>query len=99
MLLMPITVGLKSEHCSKNGYNGYVRLVTLQGVLRTNRAGDRAFFIAGFQSLAFIVRTFAAADSNTAFYVAAAGQDFQRDDGLALLLRLYEGLDFTAFGQ
>lgn len=58
-----------------------------------------AVVIAGLEGLAFVVAFFAFAYGYAELDVAAAGQDFQRDDGFALLLGVDEGLDFAALGQ
>ena len=58
-----------------------------------------AVVVAGLESLAFVVVLFASSYGYTELNVAAAGQDFQRHDGLSLLLGLHEGLDLAALGQ
>ena len=58
-----------------------------------------AVIVAGLEGLAFVVALFAFSYGYTELDVAAAGQDFQRHDGFALLLGVDEGLDFAALGQ
>ena len=55
--------------------------------------------VASLEGLALVIVLFALADGDAEFNVASAGQDFQRNDGPALLLGVYQGFDFAAFGE
>ena len=63
------------------------------------RAADAALFVALFEGVAFVVEFFAFAHGEAQFDKTAAGKQFERHNGAALVFGVGKGGDFALFGQ